>query len=1192
MLNFFINFINNFVIRIDDGNARGWFRIDTFTGIVTTASIIDYDVLADKKITLSISAYDETLTPLTSNTTVFIDVIAVNDNVPRFESDLYRVSVRIDSLPATVTQVTAHDIDVDQGENFIYSISNIYPTLGPDCSAEVPHFSINNEGLITLLALPESSSIVTKYSVVVVARNTDESHLSSSTVLEVSLVQTEINRPVFYPQVYFASLQSSSLPNPTLVYVKATTATTDENSSIQYLKTSGDSNFNVDAESGRVFVSSNNIPSIGTFTLQVNAFSNGLSSSEPAVVHVVVNPTLVFDFTQDVYEFQLLENSEPLTIVGIVNVLLPDNSNATFKYYIVDGNKKNLFYIDHDTGKISLNVDSHLDFEDQSTFNLTIVAAAQDDSETITQFKACTFLVHVVDINDNNPYFSKGRKLNMTDWRVFYEDQVVIYLTSNRDYVSRPLYHASANDCDANLNSKIIYSIHDPLQCLEVDEEGTVYVKRPFPDFHHNYIDDVIVTACDQGSPCRCVNTRLRVDIQQPVEAVLRQSLINNHFKVSVYENATAGTKLLQLSDYLPPKYSNPTFVNESGSLETLVDFAITSPGHDQLFGVFPNGEVYLMQSNLDRESASEYDLTFSIRIHEGGQTYNHNGSLKLYVLDVDDNNPEFQQSEVTFYLDSNTSSHTLVGRITATDKDSGVLGQSVYTIREAYITTGLTVVFPFAVDRYTGVITTNCDLNLPAMKRDFPELFLSPDTLGFHVVTHNKNKASSSSINNVLLVKVIIRKVTNYPLKFLKGVFNVNVIENSPNNTDIVQIEVEESNQNRNTTFKTQPSNQVLPFTINSTTGLVTVSKSSLLDQEKVSLYTFNVLAVDHVGLERFTSSATVNVRVLDINDNPPQFDNSTTSWSVSERTRVYEKIGQIIATDLDEDEPNNLVSYKLSSENTDSVLSLFHVDESSGNIILIGELDREIDDSYNLIVEASDSGSTGNTASTTVRIFVEDANDQTPRISSSTSFRVLEDFYPDPYLVGVLTAVDDDVGENGQIFFEIIRQNPYSQHLQISITPLTGHIFLTGTIDRENYPQSKLELTVRISDNPSSEQNRLWSTSVIEIIVDDQNDHSPAFVSPDTIFIPHSRIDSVGYEIATIVAEDPDNGPNGTVRFVDTVYNQNEPFRIEPDTGVIQLSNPLSRDHSVVFSLKIMAQDQGKKNILLFSKHKLTRN
>ncbi|CAL4240438.1 unnamed protein product, partial [Meganyctiphanes norvegica] len=73
---------------ISHGNSQKKFSIGSRSGIIRVASQLDRELVAEHKLTVTISDGE-----LTSNTLVTVTVTDVNDHTPKFTESLYRISV-------------------------------------------------------------------------------------------------------------------------------------------------------------------------------------------------------------------------------------------------------------------------------------------------------------------------------------------------------------------------------------------------------------------------------------------------------------------------------------------------------------------------------------------------------------------------------------------------------------------------------------------------------------------------------------------------------------------------------------------------------------------------------------------------------------------------------------------------------------------------------------------------------------------------------------------------------------------------------------------------------------------------------------------------------------------------------------------------------------------------------------------
>lgn len=104
--------------------------------------------------------------------------------------------------------------------------------------------------------------------------------------------------------------------------------------------------------------------------------------------------------------------------------------------------------------------------------------------------------------------------------------------------------------------------------------------------------------------------------------------------------------------------------------------------------------------------------------------------------------------------------------------------------------------------------------------------------------------------------------------------------------------------------------------FQINSETGLIQTKISDSLDRETTAQYFLQIIAKDK-GIEPRSSTATVTIRISDINDQPPVFVEKIYRVHMSENTAKGGPVITVSATDNDIDE-NARLTYTL--EETDS--------------------------------------------------------------------------------------------------------------------------------------------------------------------------------------------------------------------------------------------------------------------------------
>lgn len=125
--------------------------------------------------------------------------------------------------------------------------------------------------------------------------------------------------------------------------------------------------------------------------------------------------------------------------------------------------------------------------------------------------------------------------------------------------------------------------------------------------------------------------------------------------------------------------------------------------------------------------------------------------------------------------------------------------------------------------------------------------------------------------------------------------------------------------------------------------------------DRERRAEHRFRLIAYDG-GRPPKSGSVDIDIRVLDSNDNSPIFDSSGPGYeaNVSESVSPGTQIVRVRATDADEG-LNGEIWYRMSAQTLSTYGSVFAIDNRTGDISVVGQLDRErhsVSNSFSLIV------------------------------------------------------------------------------------------------------------------------------------------------------------------------------------------------------------------------------------------------
>ncbi|PIO69692.1 cadherin domain protein [Teladorsagia circumcincta] len=241
--------------------------------------------------------------------------------------------------------------------------------------------------------------------------------------------------------------------------------------------------------------------------------------------------------------------------------------------------------------------------------------------------------------------------------------------------------------------------------------------------------------------------------------------------------------------------------------------------------------------------------------------------------------------------------------------------------------------------------------------------------------------------------------------------------------------------------------------FIIDAVRGDIMVNKP--LDFETIRNYTFSVAAMDY-GTPKLQSIQQVAAR-----------GTSILRFEIDDAD-----------CDLDSGE-NGLIAYSVFKGNA----TLFSINSASGELLVLGPLDREDCEEHFLTVQAIDSGSTRLHSTAEIKITVLDDNDNAPEFDQPYyAVHVRENTKPGQKVLQV-KAIDNDQGQNAVVRYSILEQSPFL------IDKATGEIRVVDTVDRE--VMNEYRLTIQAMD--SGRYRRLTSTAQLTVFVDDENDNSP---------------------------------------------------------------------------------------------------
>ncbi|XP_061581273.1 protocadherin alpha-7-like isoform X25 [Cololabis saira] len=350
----------------------------------------------------------------------------------------------------------------------------------------------------------------------------------------------------------------------------------------------------------------------------------------------------------------------------------------------------------------------------------------------------------------------------------------------------------------------------------------------------------------------------------------------------------------------------------------------------------------------------------------------------------------------------------------------------------------------------------------------------------------------------------------------------------------------------------------------------ILVVKKS--LDRETAGSHSLILTALDG-GKPPKSGSMNILIKVLDINDNPPVFSKDAYSVTLKENAPKGTIVIQVNATDLD-DGPNGEVIYSFSNSVDQHILSLFHINDLTGEISVEGLLDYEERDKYEIEIEASDTGLAPLTTEKSVIIKIVDLNDNAPEIEvTSLSRSIPEDSRPGT-TVALISVKDIDSGLNGNIMCSINEDIPFT--LSPSLKDGLFSLVTKSLLDRENQSYYDLKITAKDGGQPP-----LSAEKIIGVVVSDVNDNSPKFSSsPYTFYVTEGN--DPGASVFSVKASDQDENDNAVISY-HIVRDKSEDnklasfLNINSGNGDIMALKGFDFETLKTFQFRVVATDSG---------------
>ncbi|XP_048058638.1 protocadherin beta-16-like [Megalobrama amblycephala] len=458
-----------------------------------------------------------------------------------------------------------------------------------------------------------------------------------------------------------------------------------------------------------------------------------------------------------------------------------------------------------------------------------------------------------------------------------------------------------------------------------------------------------------------------------------------------------------------------------------------------------------VLQKPLDREK--QEDIALVLTAIDGGDPHlSGTTQIRIKVLDVNDNAPAFTHSVYKATVVENSPKGTVVIRVEASDADQSSNAEIIYSITNTH--DGVPEMFE--INRHNGELKIIGDIDYEKARH-----------FQINVRASDRGGLTDSS-------KIIIDVIDVNDNKPVINIMSKSAMlsEDSKPDTVVTVINTQDVDSNENGKVQCFV-NDNYPFVLKTTTiNFFSLVTDGDLDRERESEYNISVTCSDE-GVPSLSSSVTLSLQISDVNDNAPVFEKSSYEASVQENNTPGLSIFTVRARDADFNQ-NARVSYILedSSVNGVPVSSLVSVSADSGVIHAVRSFDYEQIKDFQFRVKAQDGGSPPLSSNVSVKITIQDQNDNAPQVlyPVQSGANVVAEIVPRSadvgYLVTKVVAVDVDSGQNAWLSYKLHKA---TDRALFEVGLQNGEIRIVRQVTDKDAVKQRLTVVVEDNGQPS---------------------------------------------------------------------------------------------------------------------------
>ncbi|XP_031159360.1 protocadherin alpha-8-like [Sander lucioperca] len=633
--------------------------------------------------------------------------------------------------------------------------------------------------------------------------------------------------------------------------------------------------------------------------------------------------------------YSIPEEVQEGTVVGNVakDLGLEITSLIARRFRVVSGSKDAIFEVNQNNG--ALYVHQHIDREELCQGSGACLMELKILVETPLEIHYV--IVEIIDVNDHSPSFPEKEQR---------------FEIAEQTLPGKRFQLHTARDPDAGINSISTYTLtangHFEVNIRQSDAGKIPFlVLKKSLDREQKDKHTLLVTAVDGGKPPRSgtLNVSIIVLDINDNRPIFSQEI----YQISIQENVAAGTSIFRMNATDPDEDSN-------GEIE----YSLGNTLKRQVYNIFDldklTGEIRV-KGVVDYEENDVYELDIEAS-DKGTPPLTGECRVIIKIKDVNDNPPEIEVTSLSNTVSEDSKPGTVISLLSVTDKDSGVNGKII-----SYISNDVPFELKPSFKENTYSVVTKG--------------FLDREEVSHYEITIKATDCGEPPLSTFKTLSIQISDVNDNSPHFDQNPLQFYLLENNVPGNFIFSISATDNDMNDNAAIsyhivRERSQNDMSFLNINSDNGHISALKS--FDFETLKTFQFQVVATDS-GTPSLSSNVTVNVFILDQNDNAPVILYPVSSNGSAEGVEEIPRnvnaghlVTKVRAYDADIGY-NGWLLFSL-QEVTDH--SLFGLDRYTGQIRTLRSFTETDEAEHKLVILVKDNGNVSLSATATVVVKV----------------------------------------------------------------------------------------------------------------------------------------------------------------------------------------------------------------------------